>query len=300
MSPGRRFLSGLTSRSSGNSLPLLLVEDEHQQIGELLGVAPLCHMHLDWQSLPAMLANPLLRCWVLHHDGAIRALLGATVYNPPAGASVAWLRLALPPIDGSEPGFDCLWEALQDDLASMAVGQIGILAIEPWVENIADDWGFRRTNAVVTLQRNFGRMPPLPVPPMQIRAVAQADLDDIVRVDAVSFHPLWQHDRAALEAAQCQASTFTLIEMEGDILGYQLSTWYVDSGHLARLAVKPEARGQGLSKLLVGDVLHFFAKRNITTITVNTQEDNVVSQRLYASLGFEHTGHSVPVWTFDM
>jgi ribosomal-protein-alanine N-acetyltransferase len=269
-------------------------------VGDLLNIAPLRHMHLDWQSLPALLGDPLLCCWVTRHHSVLEALLGAAIHVPLSGPKVAWLRLALPPIDEHSPALGCLWEALQTDLAERNVRQIGLLAIEPWIENIAAQWGFQHINTVVTLQRNFGPVPSPPTPPLQIRPVTRTDLDDVVQVDAASFRPLWQNSHDALLAAQSQASTFTLIELEGEVLGYQLSTWYLDAGHLARLAVKPEARGQGLGKLLVGDTLRFFEERNINKITVNTQADNLISQQLYVDLGFIHTGHRVPMWALNM
>ncbi|MBN1312785.1 MAG: GNAT family N-acetyltransferase [Anaerolineae bacterium] len=293
-------LSNLVHRPKSDCIPSPLRKSQHRQIVELLNIAPLRHMHLDWQSLPALLADPLLRCWVIQDNEIVQALLGAAIHIPLSGPKVAWLRLALPPIDEHSPALDALWEALQADLAAEGVRQIGLLAVEPWIEHIVADWGFQLANTVVTLQRNTGPMPSPPTPPLLIRPVDSVDLDAVVRVDTASFHPLWQHSHDALETAQCQASTFTLIELAGDVLGYQLSTWYIDAGHLARLAVKPEVRGQGLGKLLVGDVLCFFAERNITKITVNTQADNIVSQRLYASLGFKPTGHSVSMWSLDL
>ena len=47
-------------------------------------------------------------------------------------------------------------------------------------------------------------------------------------------------------------------------------------------------------------MLRFFQQRGISLITVNTQADNLRSQRLYHRLGFEVLGPSAPVWTLDL
>ena len=91
-----------------------------------------------------------------------------------------------------------------------------------------------------------------------------------------------------------------MLEDGQQILGYQLSTWHIDTGHLARLAIRPERQGQGLGALLVGQMIRFFIERNIHHITVNTQENNTTSQRLYLRLGFKPVGHSVAYWSTDL
>jgi ribosomal protein S18 acetylase RimI-like enzyme len=75
-----------------------------------------------------------------------------------------------------------------------------------------------------------------------------------------------------------------------------MSTLYFDGGHLARLAVLPAARSQGVGRMLVTSMLHHFWRRGVFGVTVNTQESNIASQRLYTRLGFERTGFDLPVW----
>lgn len=279
--------------------PSLLEQSDHQQACDLLQISRRQHTHLDWQSLPILLADPLTRCWVVKQGPSIQALLGATLHlHAQVGPKVAWLRLIVP--SAYNVVLDRVWESLLEDLSQRGVEQIGLLAIDDWVEKLAARWRFEQTTSVVTLERASGPLPPPITSPFTIRDVKHNDLETIAQVDAAAFHPLWHYNRAALEAAQEQSATFTLIEKEGNILGYQLSTWYIDTGHLARLAVRPEAQGRGLGKALVGEMLRFFEERGITRITVNTQEDNLTSRHLYTSLRFTLTGHSVPVWTLDL
>jgi ribosomal-protein-alanine N-acetyltransferase len=122
------------------------------------------------------------------------------------------------------------------------------------------------------------------------------DVEAVATLDANAFEPIWQLSRNALVDAQRQAATFTVAEIDNQIVGYQLSTWHLESGHLARLAISPDLRGQRIGQQLVIQMLHFFAERQVHSITVNTQADNTSSQKLYQRLGFQPTHHVVPVW----
>ncbi len=284
-----------------NEHPRLLAQAEHAQVSRLFQRITPYHLHLDWRSLEEWLPNPNLRCWVTHSDGSIQSIMGATLHLPQGAPGVAWLRCILPAPTGEVLPLDRLWEALRADLRSHGVGQVAIMALDDWVGSLAARWRFSRTNAVITLRRMQGEIPSPPSPPLRIRKVATgSDLDEVARLDSLAFEPLWQYSRETLAIAQQQAATFTVLEEGADLLGYQLSTQHVGSGHLARLAIRPDVQGRGLAALLVGDMLRFMHDRNIRTVTVNTQEDNIRSQRLYVRLGFEFTGHKVPIWTIDL
>lgn len=273
---------------------------DHEQALLELERASRKHLHLDWLSLPELLTSPDLRCRVIRQGYRLRALIGATVHrhaHTPGG--VAWLRVILPG-PSTRTDLDQLWEALRGDLLHEGITRAGILMMESWMETFAKRWGFEQANAVVTLRRTDGPMPAAPQPPLQVRNVRADDLDQVTDTDAASFETFWHHDRATLEAAWRHAATFTVLQRNGDILGYQLSTWHIETGHLARLAIHPDHQGEGLGGVLVGEMLRFFAGRGVSTFTVNTQTDNLASQRLYRRLGFQPTGHSVAFWATDL
>jgi ribosomal-protein-alanine N-acetyltransferase len=279
-----------------------LATANHAPLSRQIEAMALKHVHLDWQTLPEMLRSSDFRCRMAREGAHIRAAVGATLNKSPYDPKlVAWLRLLLP---GDSPrhdaALDLAWEALRADLVAEGVALAGMLSIDPWVEIPAERWGFARTNSVVTLRRDFGPVPDRPRPPLTIRDVRAADLDAVADVDGMAFESIWHHDKTTLEGASRQAATFTVLEDDRRILGYQLSTWHIDTGHLARLAIRPEMQGQGLGGLLVGEMIRFFMERNIYHITVNTQENNLASQRLYQRLGFKLVGHSVAYWSTDL
>ncbi len=67
--------------------------------------------------------------------------------------------------------------------------------------------------------------------------------------------------------------------------------------HVARLAVHPRWQGRGIGRQLMIDALTMAAEGNCQRVVLNTQVDNIPSQRLYHSLGFRPTGEEFVVLT---
>jgi ribosomal protein S18 acetylase RimI-like enzyme len=279
-----------------------LTPADHPLLARQLEGAAFRHLHLDWQTLPELLNGPDFRCRITREGPFIRAALGATIHSSghfPGKA--AWLRLVLPgESPRSDPALDMAWDALRSDLAAEGVTLVSILMLDPWAEIPCGRWGLAQTNSVITLRRDSGPPLPRPEPPYRVREVTQADLEAVGDVDAMAFEPIWHHNKTALEMASRQATTFTLIEDDQTILGYQLSTRHIETGHLARLAIRPDMQGHGLGAMLVGEMVRFFTSRDVHKVTVNTQADNIASQRLYTRLGFHPVGHSVAYWSLKL
>ncbi len=284
--------------------PTPLVESDYEYVSNLLRQSQRCHIHLDWRDIEQWFGTPELVCRVARQNGLVESFLGATIHTPAANPSerVAWLRFILPSsIVGRAAQIDRLWEAIRADLRAGQVRQIAALSFEPWTTTLLEKWGFAETNAIITLRRKGGPLPPPVSPPLTIReATSTEDLDQVARIDEAAFIPLWQYSRATLGVAWRYATTCTLLERDGQPIGYQLSTMYQSDGHLARLAVLPAEQGQGFGAILVGAMLRIFKARGIDIITVNTQRDNTASRRVYEKLGFESWGSDVPVWTLDL
>jgi [ribosomal protein S18]-alanine N-acetyltransferase len=276
-----------------------LTSTDHPKVIQLFRRMPRQHIHLDWHLLEEWLNMPSLRCHVAMRNGSIEALLGATIddSNPPA----AWLRFAVPPMWGTYSTIMTgLWEALLADLRLAGVHRAGVLDIDGWMARYIKHWGFAESNAVVTLRRQGFSIPDALPTTATIRPASSSDLNAIVAVDRAAFGPLWRYNQSDIASAADQASIFTAAEIDRKIIGYQLSTRYAGSGHLARLAIHPQYQGQKIGGALIYDMMRFFFASGIDVITVNTQADNMQSQRLYQRFGFEITGHQVPVWTLDL
>jgi ribosomal-protein-alanine N-acetyltransferase len=147
------------------------------------------------------------------------------------------------------------------------------------------------------LERDGGIATRKPLPPeITLRAMMPYDLPAVADVDASAFELLWQNTYPVLERAYPQAVWPTVAEMEGQLIGYQLSTRNPLGVHLARLAVRPAMQGNGLGYALVADLAEQAGEHGINHLTVNTQSDNGISLTLYQHLGFRETGERYQVF----
>lgn len=286
-----------------HSLARLSPEDLRQVV-HLFRSRARSHQHLDWYVLETWLEDPGLCCWTAQHNGMVEALLGATLSDsgPQSdGNHVAWLRFAIPANQfGHDPLLDDLWLILRREMQRRGISILGLLIINEWIAGYAQRWKFTQNTSVVTLRRDRVNLPMPPRHEHLIRDASHGDMSAIVAVDRAAFDPIWRYDEAVLKAAASQAEILRVIELESQIIAYQLSTRYANVGHLARLAVLPDWQNQGLGAALIHDMLLHFQAQGVPTITVNTQSDNPQSYRLYTKYGFTYTGHRVPVWTIAL
>ena len=133
-----------------------------------------------------------------------------------------------------------------------------------------------------------------------MRNMVEADIPQVAEVDTIAFDPLWQNSSTALYKAFKQAALATIMEDEGVIVGYQISTKNLLGGHLARLAVHPALQGKRIGYSLVTDMIQKLTRIGVTNISVNTQSDNSISLALYNSIGFRETGDRYPVYVYDV
>lgn len=66
-------------------------------------------------------------------------------------------------------------------------------------------------------------------------------------------------------------------------------------GYVQRLAVHPDAQGQGLGRRLLLDGLHWMQRGGAWVASVNTQFDNSPALALYESVGFREEDFGLSV-----
>ena len=268
-------------------------EDDRQQLANLVHFEAHIHRHLDWRSPLDWVGNyPYL---VVERNGDILAALAC----PPDPPDVAWIRLfAVSSEISVENAWEELWPVAQAQLAE-STAQISAAAIplQHWFRKVLEENNFVHTNNVVVLTWKGGALPEVAKPAAaMIRLMNYDDLTQVEMVDTVAFGNVWQNSQSCLEVAFRQASIATVAEISGEVAGYQISTITAMGGHLARLAVKPKFQGLGVGYALVCDMLSQFERRNVGNVTVNTQDDNMISLSLYQKAGFSRSGEKFPVF----
>lgn len=124
----------------------------------------------------------------------------------------------------------------------------------------------------------------------------------VLEIDQQAFDAFWRFDRRTLTearratpvsryrvAASSERQGFERRGFErqgGAIVGYAVTGRAGPRGYLQRLAVAPEAAGQGYGTMLINDALDWLAERGANTVMVNTQESNGRALELYRRIGF--------------
>lgn len=268
---------------------------DHHRIANLIHFEQYAHRHLDWRGPLEWVGSPYF--WLTQqHERTVAALA-----CPPDPAQVYWLRLfACAASVSLRDSWHTLWETAQIALRDKP-GQVAIIALHDWMAALAEESDFRFEDAILMMSWS-GALTPAPATPAHIslRPMQMHDLPQVAAVDAAAFPLLWQNSLPSLQLALPQAGVAAVAEVDGQVVGYQMSTYGPFGAHLARLAVLPGFQRQGVGRALVSDLTHKVTARGLQRITVNTQGKNIHSQALYRAAGFVHHGESYPVYTWAL
>ncbi len=271
-------------------------EQDRKQLASLVHFETYVHRHLDWRP-------PL--DWMGYHPYLVaegqHGLLGALVC-PPDPPDVAWIRLFAISSEWSvTEAWQHLWPQAQYQLSKRGDIHVAAIPLQEWFRNLLGKSQFHLAHNIVVLTWERGsRLPSPPHFPVTIRPMNLDDLPAVEELDWAAFGQLWRNSLESLQLAFKQSALATVAEDERGLLGYQISTASPMGGHLARLAVLPEAQSKGIGYGLVYDLLNQFERRGAIRVTVNTQEDNASSLSLYRKANFRRTGEMYPVYQFDM
>ncbi|HXF64596.1 MAG TPA: GNAT family N-acetyltransferase [Caldilineaceae bacterium] len=143
------------------------------------------------------------------------------------------------------------------------------------------------------LARRVEGLPPLP-PLLNLTPGHPDFLDELARLDAAAFPPLWHFGTKDLFELLMRGRV-QLAWRQGVLAGYSAICANSSSeGQLARLAVHPDFQGQGIGRGLLSDAVAY-AANEFSVLILNTQLTNTRSQTLYKGFGFRPIGAPVPV-----
>ncbi|XWX02941.1 GNAT family N-acetyltransferase [Aggregatilineales bacterium SYSU G02658] len=275
---------------------MLLRPYDHLQseaVQNLLFYAHRQHVHLDWHRPMSFLDLPGTFAFTLWDQDYLSGLIAC----PEPLGGTQWLRLlVVNNAADSVTVVEALLQAALDKALSHGVHALYCLSVNRWLAGHLSALRFQYLEDVVTLRRIGDRLPTLPPSPYTVQNAYLEHLTDLVEVDHAAFAPPWQMLRDELRSAQRQAASCTMATLDGQIVGYQITMRYQKSAHLSRLAVIPAHQGKGVGALLLHHVISAMLRRSVRTMTVNTQQSNHQSQRLYLRFGFRHNGYDLPVW----
>lgn len=268
--------------------------EDRQKLANLIHFEVHVHRHLDWRTALEWLGHPPYL--VAEHGQEIVGALAC----PPDLPEIAWVRLfaaqsSLPVKDV----WQALWEASKAELIALGHPVAAAIVLQGWFKNLLAESGFKHTDNIVVLLWENTSLPREPEnASIEICRMMPEHLNGVYQLDNLAFEYEWRNSASALELAYRQAAVATVVLEGKQVIGYQISTANVSGGHLARLAVHPQARGQGIGYALVTDLLKVMQQRGINHVTVNTQQDNAASLAVYARAGFKQIEEHYQVYQY--
>ncbi len=272
---------------------------DRSALAALAHFAPYAHQNPGWAAPLSRLGSP---GFVAHEaaDGQVDAALAVL----PETERVAWVRLFAATLSPPTLAWDALWPQSLASLARVSRPHwVAAMPFTDWFRELLAAAGFAHAGYVDVLA---WMSHPLPEPQqradLRLRAMTSSDLPAVSAVDAAAFGEFWRLAPDALRMALARSVWATVITepTTGRVLGFQISTPSPLGGHLARLAVHPDAQGRGLGRWLVQDALRFFRRNGAERVTLSTQGDNATALALYRRLGFHLTEERYPVYRYDL
>lgn len=264
------------------------------QILQLLENAEFKHRHLDWRQPGDWLGHPPF--WVIEQGNQLRSML-ALPADPP---HIAWVRLFAA---GSSPSLRQSWNGLFEhcltELPPRTQTTIAALGLSPWFCRFVEESGFKLRQNIIVLEWDFILPPERKLPAgLIIRSMESMDLEQVHHIDAAAFEPIWQNSSADIFMSFQSAGCCTVAELDGKVVGYQVSTISRKHLHLTRLAVDPALQRLSIGFGIVYHLQQYCLREGFTGLTVNTQDDNHSSRALYQKCNFCLNGDAFPVYIY--
>ena len=288
-----RFLN--LRRNSENQIKQLKDGDQ-KSVTRLLRKSMLTHFHSDWRLLVYWLDTPGFVG--IENQDELLSFLAVGADPLPA----FWVRGAAFDHWRTMPAMlEQLLSAVMPHMQEQGGHCLAWMPIEAWVDEPIQQLGFSRKTEVVTMVTEDWQMPAIPHhPDLHIRPARTNDFTQLEAIEKAAFEPIWRYSANSLGLAFRQTFSFDVIELSGKIVGYQCSTCTQQVAHLARMTIHPNAQNQGVGTALLAETLRGYKQGNIHSVSLNTQIENVASQRLYQKFGFHPTESVVPVWVLPL
>ena len=263
-------------------------------IANLISTAPFVHRHLDWTPLLDWINfSPFL---LFENDNIASGLLVC----PQDPVDITWIKCFACGQHNNPSGvFKSLLDKVVDE-SLINTSNLYALGLQDWFNKILQQNNFIEFQKVIVLSHD-GKTNLLPPPiAAQVRPMEMSDVEEVAMLDSEAFESLWVISPQGLKLAFLQSAHASVVELDGKIIGYELSTANGSSAHLARVAVQPEHQNENIASNLVHNMISYFHHNNILSITVNTQQENHSSQALYRRMGFHLTGERYPIYQLTL
>lgn len=130
------------------------------------------------------------------------------------------------------------------------------------------------------------------------RLVSPEDLDEVLAVEAASFHNPTTREWYESELQRPDVCYVFVIRTEQAPVAGFCAFWRVaDQIHINNLAIRPELRSRGLGRFLLQGVLEAAERLGAIHATLEVRRSNTAARRLYERAGFHVAGVRASYYT---
>jgi [ribosomal protein S18]-alanine N-acetyltransferase len=124
---------------------------------------------------------------------------------------------------------------------------------------------------------------------MEIRRLQLRDLTAIEKIERSAYPTPWSRSMFAGELSK--PSSVCLGAFEDEVLvGYLITSRYVDAWHVMNVAVAPDRRRMGIASALLGRLFELTTDDDRRGYTLEVRVSNAKAIALYERVGFEQRG----------
>ncbi len=122
-----------------------------------------------------------------------------------------------------------------------------------------------------------------------VRKIEEQDIAAIAALERVTFSGPWSAKELAITAGQKHA--YILVAMQDDkFAGYCIVYHVLDEAEIARIAVEPSFRRQGVGRQLLDAVMKECKANDMSRLLLDVRESNHGARAFYTRYGFGEDG----------
>ncbi len=118
-----------------------------------------------------------------------------------------------------------------------------------------------------------------------------ADIDQVEEIERATFAIPWSRASLEREVMENVCARYLVVRDGPEILGYAGMWFVIDEAHVTNVAIRQDARGQGIGEALMRELIRLAAQSGMTWMTLECRRSNLVAQNLYHKLGFVDVGY---------
>lgn len=122
-----------------------------------------------------------------------------------------------------------------------------------------------------------------------VKEMDSSHIEEVLYISQLSFPVSWSIESFKKELSNPLAK-YSVAILNDVVIGFAGLWTILDEGHITNIAIHPNYRGKGYSKILLSTLLENTSSLCSEGVTLEVRKSNIVAQKLYSSLGFLSEG----------